>query len=64
MKHLIEYDGQVFFLKGEIIMFWIGVFIGATLIGSPMGFMVAAFCAAAKGGDKHFGIEHQRQKNT
>lgn len=45
-------------------MFWIGVFIGATLIGSPMGFMVAAFCAAAKGGDKHFGIEHQRQKNT
>jgi hypothetical protein len=45
-------------------MFLIGLFIGATLIGSPMGFMVAAFCVAAKKGDEHCEIEYQQHKNT
>ncbi|MDB1729484.1 MULTISPECIES: hypothetical protein [Enterococcus] len=45
-------------------MFWIGVVVGSMLIGSPLGFMVAAFCAAAKRGDEHLEISYQQKKNT
>lgn len=44
-------------------MFWLGLIVGATLIGSPVGFIVAAFCAAAKRGDEYSDIVYQNQKN-
>ncbi len=45
-------------------MFWIGLVIGSMLIGSPLGFMVAAFCAAAKSGNEHLEIQYQQKENT
>lgn len=42
-------------------MFLIGLFVGAILIGSPIGFATAAFCVAAKRGDEQI-EEYQQQK--
>ena len=34
-------------------MFVLGLIIGASVIGAPVGFFVAALCAAASRGDEH-----------
>lgn len=34
-------------------MFVLGLLIGASFIGAPVGFFVAALCAAAARGDAH-----------
>lgn len=47
-------------------MFVAGLIVGACFIGAPVGFFVAALCAAASRGDEHLEViermERQRQE--
>lgn len=42
-------------------MFVLGLIIGASFIGAPVGFFVAALCAAASRGDEHLEIIERSQ---
>lgn len=42
-------------------MFVLGLLVGACFVGAPVGFFVAALCAAASRGDAHLEELERRQ---